>query len=67
MKSIRLSSSRLMSMQMPMSMSDNNNMEMIQEDDDSVQSGQLASPTANPEDKKKEKAVNMKMSVRRRF
>ncbi|KAK8801850.1 hypothetical protein WA588_006134 [Blastocystis sp. NMH] len=67
MKSIRLSSNRLMSMQMPMSVSDNSNMEMIREDDDSVQSGQPSSPTTHPDEMRKEKVVDMKMSVRRRF
>ena len=54
-----------MSMQMPMSVSDNSNMEMIREDDDSVQSGQP--PTTHPDEMRKEKVVDMKMSVRRRF
>ena len=67
MKSIRLSSNRLMSMQMPMSVSDNSNMEMIREDDDSVQSGQPSSPTTHSDEMRKEKVVDMKMSVRRRF
>lgn len=56
-----------MSMQMPMSVSDNSNMEMIREDDDSVQSGQPSSPTTQPDEMRKEKVVDMKMSVRRRF
>ena len=56
-----------MSMQMPMSVSDNSNMEMIREDDDSVQSGQQSSPTTHPDEMRKEKVVDMKMSVRRRF
>ena len=56
-----------MSMQMPMSVSDNSNMEMIREDDDSVQSGQPSSPTTHPDEMRKEKVVDMKMSVRRRF
>lgn len=42
-------------------------MEMIKEDDDSFQSGQPSSPIVPSEEKKKEKVVDMKMSVRRRF